>query len=406
MTSRARISLAVALLAMLFVGTLWSARAPRERGADTYGLPSWGQRAAYDVLREAGVPVERSFAAPAALPEGATVWWIAPFDACALLASAQGEDERARPWDPVPWVRRGGTAVLFLPAESLACLGRARIAGVAVPRRWVDGVDRDASVHAVADLDARLREWMGDAFAAEKREQFVSGRIAPRARVLFDVGIASFEAAGAWDVAASVDGRPFVLERAVGAGRVALVADAGIARNGALATGDNAPLLFDLVDAYGVPRIDEREHGHAASSSAVATLARSRAAPVFAGTALVLALLVWRAHALPRRALVDPPRAAPTVDAFVDSLALLYARSGDRARVLARYRELSLRRLQRALRLPHETPPERVLEIVRAHPRVDPAHFRMLAASDADPSPGRVRRVARALDALVGEVSR
>ena len=58
-------------------------------------------------------------------------------------------------------------------------------------------------------------------------------------------------------------------------------------------------------------------------------------------------------------------REAPTLAAFVDSLANLYARTGDHARAFERYRELSLERIRRALGLPPGTPPETVLATLR-----------------------------------------
>lgn len=402
MTARARISAAVALLAMMLAGALFGGGDQTDFGADSYGRMGWGHKAAFDALAELGVPVERSFASPRDLAVPKSVWWIAPHMLCDKLAPADADDPWAEPWDVAAWAQRGGTAVLFLPIEPLECSDELRIGGVKVPARWVDEVGRDLASDAFAfevgddDLDAEPRA----------SEQFAVGGILTGARVLVDTALAHFTSAGAWQVSAELDGMPFVLERAFGEGRIVLVADASVVRNSALASGDNLPLLLDLALAYGAPAIDEREHGHSAALPTLAFLASSDAAPVFAGAGLLALVLVGSAHALPRRALADPPRDAPTLDGFVGSIAALYAQSDDRARALERYRELSLRRLQRALRLPSEWPRERVLEAARAHPRVDAASYRELAGRDANPSPARVRRVARALDLLIDEVSR
>jgi hypothetical protein len=162
------------------------------------------------------------------------------------------------------------------------------------------------------------------------------------------------------------DRAPFALERTVGAGRLVVVADARVLTNGRLDEADAAPFVFDWVRATGPPWIDEHAHGVVPESSTLRYLLRSPAWAAMVGL-LVLGLLVaWRGRAWPVRRVEEIDPAAPTLSAFVDSVARLYARSRDFDRIFERYRALSLERIRRALGLAPGTPAEIVVASLRA----------------------------------------
>ena len=157
---------------------------------------------------------------------------------------------------------------------------------------------------------------------------------------------------------------------------------------------------MDLVRAFGVPHIDERNHGMHRERDALA-LPRCTRRPCRRCSASCCSALVTCGTAIcgrrgPRSTGATP---APTLDAFVDSLAQLYARTGDYARVAERYRQLTAARLRRHFGLPVETPLETLLDRLRAQPSLgagaEPGGARDAARRGERRSPRRVRARAR-----------
>ncbi len=162
------------------------------------------------------------------------------------------------------------------------------------------------------------------------------------------------------------DQAPFVLERSVGAGRLVVVADARVLTNARLGEADAAPFVFDWIRTTGPVWIDEHAHGVVPESGTLRYLLRSPAWAAMVGL-LGLGLLVgWRGWAWPVRRVEEVDPEAPTLSAFVDSMARLYARSRDFDRIFERYRALSLDRIRRALGLAPGTPAEIVVASLRA----------------------------------------
>jgi hypothetical protein len=96
---------------------------------------------------------------------------------------------------------------------------------------------------------------------------------------------------------------------------------------------------------------------------------------------------------------------APRLDAFVDAVAALYARSGDHARVLARYRTLTARRLRRRLGLSADAPDGALHARLRGDSRFDPAAVELLVGDEGARDGERgLRAAARVLDRLVRSV--
>jgi hypothetical protein len=454
--SRARRSALAALLVLTVLGLLW----PSERTtleANSFGTVPSGQRALFELLTELGLPVARSYDPPDALGPEAVVWWIEPRGLCEGEADAAGQGSGAEPqpaWDPRPWLQAGGTAVVFLPARPSLSLGDARprlvedsrcerLGPFALPPRDEIAAREAQTGEPGADTagagvagepeseepEGRLRDWLDGELGEDSspvHAQILEGGRLRRPRSLNGPRLRRFRSAGDFEVGAwliqapdphspgaggptGVPSRePFVLERAVGAGRLVVVADGSILSNRWLDREDAAPLALDLVRGFGVPALDEREHGLRREQRPLVYLAGSPALGVFAGLALLGLLALWRGAALPRRAIVEVDPSAPELERFVDSLASLYARSRDYARVAQRYRGLSLARVRRHFGLAPEISDAALLARLRGEGRLAPAD---LAAFDPEAmvpvrSAADLRAAARRLDSLVKEACR
>src|SRR5262249_56347460 len=208
-----------------------------------------------------------------------------------------------------------------------------------------------------------------------------------------------------WTVRAAIGDRPFVLERTLGRGRIVLVADGHFLWNRGLADADAAPLAVDLARAYGAPRFPEGGTGAQVERRTAAYLLRSPALGLFVGLALTGMLFAWQGSLVPPRSLADEPTEAPTLGAFVDSLAILYAGTRDHGRVLERYRALTAGRLRRHFGLPPETPLETLAARLQRDTRLDRATLALLAEGRLVRDEAALRVAVAALDALVREAT-
>jgi len=401
MNVAARVSLAV-LVAVLVVLGMLRERDDLQVSRTSFGTVPPGYRGAHDVLAALDLPVTRGFAPPARLEPDATVWWLEPEGLCGERPTGTAADGAppsmaAAEWPGRAWIEAGGVAVVMLPQAAPRCPS---VAGLELPAR-VEVAAPAEPTPAATDAERRRLGWLGADRPAI--EQAIDGPL--QARTVQGVGLTTFADGGAWRVRARVEGRPFLLERDLGRGRLVVVADPAPIQNAWLGAADAAPWLADLVRAFGVPRLDEYAHGLRAEGSAARFLARSPAAGLFLGLAVLGGLVAWRGGMLPPRAAgPDPATAAPVLEPFVDALAALYARSRDYDRVARRYRELAVARLGRHLGLPPGTTHTALLERLQAvRPRAAAEARRLL-----EPGPVRsereLRAVARAIDDLMREV--
>jgi hypothetical protein len=385
---------------------------PLEFTPTSYGTLPSAYGALHDLFALLDVPVERSFADPDALDPQATVWWIEPERICAKLPAAvdagTGGDEEAEPdpvprdWDLAPWIRTGGTAVVF--ASGLAdCEAERRIGELVLPAPRLPGF-RGAKDEAEDETLPEESDDLSDGIypRADWAPQQITGPIVGAPRSLPVPTLATFdEVPEPFSVVAVSLKNAFAVEAPLGAGRLVLVADSVFLRNLWLDAGDAAPLAFDWLHAYGVPRLDEREHGLSDTPSATAYLVRSPALPVFAGLAASGLLFGWAGATLPRRRIGETRPAPPTLRTYVDSLARLYARAGDHGEVFERYRDHALARLRDAMSLAHDASTERVQERLRAEPRVANADIEVLGAGLGIRGAADLRRACDAIDRLL-----
>ncbi len=371
MSRSARVSGLAAFFVLLLVG-LWSQTDTRKLSATSFGKVPVGEGAIYDLLRELGLPVARSFAPLERLPAEATVWWIEPSG----VGSSPDELEAAfqklggrRPDEPsalagerlAGWIESGGSAVVLLP-RSTGDAPALTLAGVELPARRPLGAPAAKGDAPEAGPGAHPRR----PASGKEQRSLVEGGLVPVPRTLLlprpTVFVADAAHAGDFAVIARLEGQPFVLERRIGKGRLVVAADARFVWNDWLDRADSALLAFDLVRRYGTPWIDEHEHGITTPRSAVSYLVRSPALAFFVGLALLVLTIAWRGAADPPRRVAERDPGAPTLESYVDSLAGLYAATGDHPRVLERSREVAARRLRRGFGMPPDTPMERLLE--------------------------------------------
>src|SRR5262245_11183186 len=373
---------------------------PLEYSSTSYGVLPEGYGALHDLLLELDVPVERSFASPRRLAPETTVWWIEPVDVCALLGQTRERDGRAAPAngkgaDLETWIRRGGTAGL-LSTSLGACKEELRFADLAFPP--IDLHDPSTEPGRPKDRGGAARRLL----RRDAKKQLVTGPLVPVARELTVVAPATFASVpDGFAVVASLDGAPVALEAAVGAGRLVRCADSIFLRNEFLDRSDSAPFAFDWVRAYGVPRLDEWEHGLSETPSTVAYLAESPALPVFAGLAASGMLFGWAGASTPRRRIGGDRPAPPALGTYVASLARLYARAGDAAAVSERYRAYGWGDLRRALSPAHDAPPDRIGDVLRSRTRATEADLAVLCESVAVRGRAELDAACDAIDRLI-----
>lgn len=409
MSRTARITVGVFAIAVV-LGLLPSAPV-RDRVPSTFSERHHGHAALFTLFERLGETPRRVMSAPSRLPDG-TLWWVEPDGVCDGRIAKQGAvdvlDEEAVRWLVGPWIEAGGTAVVLLEpvgAEQVRCDA---ILGHALPDRHPLEIgpapesDWDGSGQPGEDETVRFARVEGPAATREIPAPELRAFARPSERE------EGWETVAEITSASGGEAKPFAFERAVGDGRLVVVADASFVRNQRLDLGDGAVLAVDFARAYGAPSFDERGHGFVAEDNAVRYVAGSAAAPVFAGLAALGVLLWWRGGALPARALDERADEAPTLAAYLRSMGQLYARSGDYDALAERYRELCRSRVQRHFGLPPDIGSEALLERIDRSTAVSRERAAALVAEDA-PTVGdaaALRRRARELDRLVEEVIR
>jgi hypothetical protein len=360
----ARIAIMVVVALAIVIELFVPDEAPRTYESTTHGTMPWGYRAVHDLLVELGAP-GRFEARVDELPARATAWWIGPPGICDDVPDPTGEVQS--------WIDAGGVAVVFVPADIHQT--NCRFAGTALPP-------------AVPPTAERI-EGLG-----------------PSRRVHINNLYAFANVDDTWIVRARYGRAPFVIERVQQQGALIAVADARILRNETLAVDDVALVAADLARAYGLPRVVERIDPAAdgRSRSAVVYLLRSPAIALLAGLALTGILAAWSGSLIPPRTVDGEPVPAPTLQRYVASLATLYAGSHDYPRLLARYRELTARRLRRYLGLPaHASLDAVAARVERARPARRDARALLVDPLDATTAADLHAAAAR-LDALAAEV--
>lgn len=376
----------------------------REATATSFGKVPGGYGAFYDLLAESGLPVARSYAVPEDLDPAETVWWIAPEGLC---ADPDAEEPATASAALIRFVEAGGTAVILWGAGSCD-----EFAGLPLPPRS-ERPDSDGPEAASPSAEGEgaagqrsARQRRRDAFFTRVAQHVtVSGVATPRrldmrrARVFGELP-AGFQAI------ARLGGEPFAAERAVGPGRLILVADSAFLENRTLDRADAAPLAGDFVRRYGAPLLDERQHGLRLPDGALRYLLASPARWVFLGLAVLGLLIFWWGGALQVAPPPAPETPAPSLAAFVGSLARLYRRSGDIGSVADRYRRLTLARVRRHFGLRPEADPDAILARLENRLPLSAETRSLLSGARTARDPRALRQLVRELDQWALEVCR
>ncbi|MEO0414559.1 MAG: DUF4350 domain-containing protein, partial [Verrucomicrobiota bacterium] len=103
-----------------------------------------------------------------------------------------------------------------------------------------------------------------------------------------------FEVDEEWAVIARVEGKPVVVERSLGKGKVVFVSDTYFASNESLASGGNSEWLLWLMGNSSKVVIDETIHGSQRQTGTVQMIKRFRLHGIFIGIGIFIALFAWR----------------------------------------------------------------------------------------------------------------
>lgn len=392
MSAAARASAVFAFFALALVGVLVGGD-ERDFTASSFGKVSVGHGAVYELLTELGLSPLRSFAPTETLATDRPVWWVAPDEGCEAPALAP-EGLRA-------FLTAGGRAVVLLPARLSSCPEGASLAGLALPPR--EGSEPpEASEGELAPAESPGEPERATAAGALLRAPRVLELPAP-VRFAAERAWGEEQRGAGWEVVATLGERPFALSRTLGEGRLVVFAESRFLENQWLDRADAALLAVDLALGLGAPAFDERSHGLVPSRSALGYLARSPALLCFGGMALLALGFAWYGAAEPARRVAERSEAAPTLESYVRSLAGFYAATGDHARVLERYRELTERRLRRHFGLPQGAP---LGERLARRGGLSREGLERLASAAPVASAAELAQAAARLDRLVEEAAR
>jgi hypothetical protein len=320
----------VLLLVAGVVSSMLGAEGPLVQTRSSHGgIPAaWG--AAFDLLQELGLGPQRVRAPLRARAPAQAQWIVEPAWQARDLPHEIAAIEQ--------FARRGGTIVL-----------------VGAELRVLEGFGFGAGLRAgdAASADVGAARAGGTRLArVEPAPQLLHGPWLRRARRVEVAAHDLFAADAVPDDEVRLHGTAgvFALERALGSGRLIVLADAAFLTNTRLGNEDDAALLVDLVRALGAPAFDERCHGLLPESSAWSALGAgfvllSLLSFAALGLAVVLHARRWPVRRAPARG-----HAPPTLELFVGSLASLYRARGrsEPAAVFRAYRAGFLRRLARA----------------------------------------------------------
>jgi hypothetical protein len=346
----------LALVAMLFGG------GPETVDYGTsYDASGRGFRAAYLVLEQLKFPVERA-RRPAV---GGDVRWV-------LFPSEKAVKEAGQLDD---WVQRGGLILLAVDnVEFARALGLNVIVTAAPPPRPTAGPLGQPLPPVIMKGEVRSAE-APEVTQLAAGELTVDGPLNPR-------------------VWGRCEGKPLVSVYARGRGEVWLLHRPDVLTNANLKEADNPVLLARLAEAMLAERpggrlaFDEFCHGLRDRPSAVDLLFRMPVLAVTLQSLLVTALVLWRSGVRfgPVRAVAPPGRRSK--EEFLDAMADLLSRKGDRADAFRTVRDDFVHRLQTELGLPAGTRTDDLIAEAARRRGADPAVLTPLLTADAPPGRG------------------
>lgn len=320
---------AVGIILLAVFGMIFGEGPKKAAYGTSYDASGGGSRAAYLLLEELGYPIERS-----RRPTGGDVRWV-------LFPEKMTGNDISKLDD---WVRRGGIALVALDDDEFV-----RHLGLSVT--IIGGTIKDSSQPAVFQMPRPIEK--GEAYTAEAPD--VSHVLAGQLEVTGPSGGRPWGRIG--------DG-PIATIYSRGRGQLWLLNRPDVFANVNLREEDNAVLACRLAEAMLAERpggrlaFDEFCHGLRDRPSVTELLFRP---PVLGVTvqALFLTLLVlWHYGIRFGPVQPAPPPARRSKEEFLDAMAELLERNGDRADAFRTVRDSFLRKLEAMLGLPAGTPLE------------------------------------------------
>lgn len=343
----------IALMLVLIVVNGAMAPDPLLISPTSHGKAPYGYGAAHDLLGELGLLSGRTRRLPDAAERNVARWLVMP----SFLAKEGAHDidwaSAAADTDAdalLAWVEQGGTAIVFGASHSnwqrlgleLLVMDRADVLdgeGVAAPD-GDDGSPLDDQGGGETGSAAN-----GDASGDERKRWYdligylhnaPISLLAPAddwpARRLQLYEPVRFEAVDpeAFALHYRIGDAPFLVEKAVGAGRIVAIADARVLQNATFDRADHSVLCADLARRYGRALFDERSHGLLPADNLVVALGAGPALCLGVGLAGLMLCLIWWLRREPPRSAHDSPPHQPHLDAYVHDLALAYQHRGVR----------------------------------------------------------------------------
>jgi hypothetical protein len=359
----------LAVFALLIILSLVLGNVPDPPGFGTsYDASDAGFRAAYLLLEDLGYPVERS----RRVGGGGVRWVLFPGDATAKDAASLDD-----------WVQRGGVALLAVTDDEFA-----KGMGITLT---VSNEDKPAAPTPAPakGLPPRAKQMMPTKTDAAT----VVAAEAPDVRRLA-AGPLRVEWPGQtgrpWG---TIEGRPLVTAYPRGRGELWLLHRPDVLRNQNLRQADNAILACRLADAMlerrpGTLAFDEYVHGLRDRPGVTELLFRPPMTAVTLQALALLALVLW--HYIPRFGEVRPlpPPNRRSKEEFLEAMATLLRRKGDRDEAFRTVQFDLQRRIEDELGLPYDTPVDRlVAEAVRRR-RVAPEPLTRLLGVAGPPREG------------------
>lgn len=350
---------AVAVVLLAVAGMVFGGGPTKVEYGTSYDASAGGFRAAYLVLERLGYPVARSRRPPA----GTDVRWV-------LFPDKLGSKETDALDD---WVRRGGVLLLADDRPDVA----AKL-GVTVTVRGA--APRGEPTPGMTPLPPRSVP-QGETYTASAPD--VTHVLAGPAEVSGPAGVDSW---------GTVGGRPLVTVHSRGRGEVWLLRRPDVFTNANLKGEDNAVLLARLADAMLADRpggrlaFDEHCHGLRDRPDVAELLFRPPVLGVTLQALALAALVLWHAGVRFGPPRPDPPPHRRSKEEFLNALAGLLARAGDRADAFRTVRDDLRRRLEADLGLPAGTPPADLAREAARRRGTDADRLTRLLAADAPPA--------------------
>jgi hypothetical protein len=329
---------AVGLVLLAFVAMIFGGGREKVGFGTSYDASDKGFRGVYLVLEELGYPVERS-----RRPSGGEVRWIL-FPSKTSAREAHAVDD---------WVQRGGCALLALDDTEFA----------------------DQIGLSVKVTNGSPPKTTDDPFQNMRPTKMEKGEphevIAPDVTRVF-AGRLEVKGPAGGEIWGRIEDQPLVTIYKRGRGELWLLSRPDVLANANLREGDNAVLACRLAEAMLAERprgrlaFDEYCHGLQDRPDVFQLLFKPPVLAVTLEALFLTGLILWhfcvRFGSLRR----TPPPPRRSKEEFLDAMAELLTRKGDRAEAFRTVRDEFIRRLEEDLGLPAGTPIEQtVREAVR-----------------------------------------